>query len=362
MSVPPVLCITGESGSGKTRLLERLIPRLVSAGLRVAAVKHAGHVDVGPAGKDSNRLGQAGATPAIAVSPDATIVRHPDGETELPDLAEAYCSRCNIVLAEGFSRSVHDKIVISPGGGSPARATDSAALLVGDGPGCEVRRDDIDAVAEWVLQWHRRRLELREDLVGVVLTGGTSRRMGTDKSQLRFAGRSTLVRLCELLIDRLGEAWIVGRRPVTDALPKCVRWHPDVAGGLGPLGGIATALHVAASGPRPGGACVLACDMPAVGPRLLDCLLSARRRESPATVMLHPATGRVEPLPGIYEADAATSIAQSIEAGRLSVTAWLDEAEALAFAAPAELAWRLANINTPADLETLESRMQDGRE
>ena len=144
--------------------------------------------------------------------------------------------------------------------------------------------------------------------------------------------------------------------------PAMADLHLDIAGGLGPLGGIATALRVEAAGASSKSACVLACDMPAVGASLLDCLLDARGRESPATVMRHPATGRVEPLPGIYEANAATSIDESLEAGRLSVTAWLDETEARIVPAPPELAWRLTNVNTPADLEMLESQMHDGRE
>ncbi len=56
MSMQPlrVLGITGWSGSGKTTLLTRLIPVLVSRGLRVATLKHAHHAfDVDQPGKDS---------------------------------------------------------------------------------------------------------------------------------------------------------------------------------------------------------------------------------------------------------------------------------------------------------------------
>ncbi|MEK6617502.1 MAG: molybdopterin-guanine dinucleotide biosynthesis protein MobB, partial [Nitrospirota bacterium] len=42
MSIP-ILFFVGRSNSGKTTLIERLIPELVRAGYRVATIKHAGH-------------------------------------------------------------------------------------------------------------------------------------------------------------------------------------------------------------------------------------------------------------------------------------------------------------------------------
>lgn len=42
MSVP-ILSFVGRSRSGKTTLIERVIPELVRAGYKVATVKHAGH-------------------------------------------------------------------------------------------------------------------------------------------------------------------------------------------------------------------------------------------------------------------------------------------------------------------------------
>ena len=66
---PPILSFVGRSNSGKTTLIERVIPELTRAGYRVATVKHAGHgFELDTEGKDSWRHKQAGANTVIVIS------------------------------------------------------------------------------------------------------------------------------------------------------------------------------------------------------------------------------------------------------------------------------------------------------
>ena len=59
---PAVLAVSGVHNSGKTTLLEKLLPVLRSRGLKVGVIKHDGH-DFTPdvPGTDSYRLREAGA-------------------------------------------------------------------------------------------------------------------------------------------------------------------------------------------------------------------------------------------------------------------------------------------------------------
>ena len=59
---PAVLAVSGVHNSGKTTLLEKLLPVLCSRGLKVGVIKHDGH-DFTPdvPGTDSYRLREAGA-------------------------------------------------------------------------------------------------------------------------------------------------------------------------------------------------------------------------------------------------------------------------------------------------------------
>ena len=69
MSPCPCSASVAWSGTGKTTLLERLIPRLVARGLRLGVLKHTHHAfDMDQPGKDSHRLRQAGATQVMAAS------------------------------------------------------------------------------------------------------------------------------------------------------------------------------------------------------------------------------------------------------------------------------------------------------
>jgi molybdopterin-guanine dinucleotide biosynthesis protein MobB len=65
----PILGFVAFSGTGKTTLLEQLIPLLRRQGIRVALLKHAHHdFDIDKPGKDSYRLRQAGATQVMIAS------------------------------------------------------------------------------------------------------------------------------------------------------------------------------------------------------------------------------------------------------------------------------------------------------
>ncbi|HET6427564.1 MAG TPA: molybdopterin-guanine dinucleotide biosynthesis protein B [Phycisphaerae bacterium] len=357
MTVPPILCITGRSGSGKTHLLERLIGRLTADGLRVGAIKHCGHVAGGDSEKDSARLAHAGASPAVAAGAHAVEIRNARQEPPLTDLAAAFCRGCDLVLAEGYRRSVYDKILLS-GGQGPDRTHPSGSVQLIVGEGEQIARDDLDAIVAFVLSWYEQRRALSQRLLGIVLTGGGSRRMGFDKSRLKIGGVRILGRLCELLADRIGEVAIIGRPPEWNDIPICARWHPDTTPGAGPLGGIATALRVAAAGDPPRGVCVAACDMPAVSGDLLDYLLGGRDPGAAASVPWNPKTGMLEPLFAVYEPQSLPSIEQALHSGRLSVTDWLSSEGAHRLLVPDELGDQMANVNTPEDLDA----MRSGRE
>jgi molybdopterin-guanine dinucleotide biosynthesis adapter protein len=103
------------SGTGKTTLIENLIPLLVARGLRVALIKHAHHAfDVDQPGKDSWRHRQAGATEVLISSSARWALMHElrnRPEPELPQLLERL-SPCDLVLVEGFKKQPIPKLEI----------------------------------------------------------------------------------------------------------------------------------------------------------------------------------------------------------------------------------------------------------
>ncbi len=114
MSIP-IICFVGRSNSGKTTLIERLIPELVQAGYRVATIKHAGHgFELDTEGKDSWRHKRAGASSVIVVSKGSLALFSdvPD-EIKVEDLRDRFLDQhIDLVIAEGWKSEGYPKIVV----------------------------------------------------------------------------------------------------------------------------------------------------------------------------------------------------------------------------------------------------------
>ncbi|MEJ2766074.1 bifunctional molybdopterin-guanine dinucleotide biosynthesis adaptor protein MobB/molybdopterin molybdotransferase MoeA [Photobacterium sp. MCCC 1A19761] len=110
----PLLGFAAWSGTGKTTLLEAMLPELVARGIRVAVVKHAHHnFDIDKEGKDSYRLRKAGAGQILISSRyrRALITETPDAEASLPELiAQLDQTQLDLILVEGFKQLNFPKI------------------------------------------------------------------------------------------------------------------------------------------------------------------------------------------------------------------------------------------------------------
>jgi molybdopterin-guanine dinucleotide biosynthesis protein B len=120
-----VVGVVGRSGSGKTSLLEQLVPSVGSRGLLVGAVKHTSHgFEADRPGKDSHRLYASGAAAVALISRAqlATFTRLGDGSAPEVSLAAALRSlpaALDVVLVEGFSWEPIPRFVLVPESESP---------------------------------------------------------------------------------------------------------------------------------------------------------------------------------------------------------------------------------------------------
>ncbi len=121
--MPPIVSIIGESKSGKTTLIEKLISELKSRGYRVASIKHSVHkLDFDKAGKDSWRHLQAGSSATAIVSPDQVVIIKPASkEPDLKQIARLLGNECDIILTEGFKESTAPKIEVHRKAAGPIR-------------------------------------------------------------------------------------------------------------------------------------------------------------------------------------------------------------------------------------------------
>ncbi len=112
----PVVSIVGKSESGKTTLIERIIPELIDAGWRVATIKHSRRgFDIDREGKDSWRHRKAGARMTVMVSPEQiAVIEDVNQELDIGELRDRYiCGHdVDIVLSEGFKGNLYPKIEV----------------------------------------------------------------------------------------------------------------------------------------------------------------------------------------------------------------------------------------------------------
>ena len=140
-----------------------------------------------------------------------------------------------------------------------------------------------------------------------LVAGGLSTRMGRDKAALP-AGDATFLETIARAVAPLAVATtVVGRSG------SCFGYRAiaDLRPGLGPLGGIETALAHA----QTASVFLLACDLPRVSTALL-ALVADRADASPETIVV-PAdvSGRIAPLAGVYPTSARREVARLLDAG-----------------------------------------------
>jgi len=176
----------------------------------------------------------------------------------------------------------------------------------------------------------------------VVLTGGASRRMGTDKALLEIDGRPLARRVADVLVaaGAVSVVAVGGDLPALRAAGLVAIADPHQ--GEGPLGGIATALgHLADQDV----VVVLACDLPAVTPQGIRAVVDALGE---ADVAVPHAAGRLQPLHAAWRPRALPTIERVLGEGRRAVAAALDALEVVTVEGldPAGF----VNVNTPGDV------------
>jgi molybdopterin-guanine dinucleotide biosynthesis protein A len=180
-------------------------------------------------------------------------------------------------------------------------------------------------------------------MLGVVLAGGESRRMGRDKAQVEVDGELLWRRQVRVLRDA-GAARVVlarraGQAPID--FPDCVF---DAFADCGPLAGIHAALglgghsHVA----------VLAVDMPGIDAAWFSCLRGACE---PGVGAVAGHSELLEPLAAVYPAEGLPEAGARLERRELSVQAFVRELASAGLMSivqvPAGYAGRIASLNSP---------------
>ena len=179
---------------------------------------------------------------------------------------------------------------------------------------------------------------------GAVLTGGASRRMGTDKALLAVDGHP----LAGVAVAALRGAGAQSVSCIGGDLAGLAAAgfdaHPDDHPGEGPLGGICTALRLAPADI----VVVLSCDMPSIDAATVSALVASLADQPGADVAAPVVDGHVQAITAAYRRSARPGLVGAFEQGERAVRRAL---AGLSVQAIEGLdAHRLADVDRPEDL------------
>ncbi|ELL4666730.1 bifunctional molybdopterin-guanine dinucleotide biosynthesis adaptor protein MobB/molybdopterin molybdotransferase MoeA [Vibrio fluvialis] len=178
----PLLGFAAYSGTGKTTLLEALVPKLTAAGLRLGILKHAHHnFDVDKPGKDSYRLRKAGASQMLIASRNrfALMTETPDAEAEFDYLLQRFdAQQLDVILVEGCKNIAFPKIELHRAEvGKPwLHPNDDNIIAIAADETVEsslpqMNINDLDAIAKFVLDYVGKAGKPLESKTGKAETG-----------------------------------------------------------------------------------------------------------------------------------------------------------------------------------------------
>lgn len=173
--------------------------------------------------------------------------------------------------------------------------------------------------------------------------------MGENKAAMVFAGETLLRRAVGRLAAAVDETLVVGPETLQPLVPD-VRVVPDLVPGVGPLGGLYTALRSTTSAR----VFLVACDMPFVQPGLVRAMLAASVANQGAEAVILGDQGRVQPLHAVYTRACLPAVERSLSSDDHSLRSLLSRLSVLTM--DAETVRRedphgisAINVNTPED-------------
>ena len=186
------------------------------------------------------------------------------------------------------------------------------------------------------------------DLMGLVLAGGRSTRMGTDKGLLSYHGKPQREYLYDQMRPLCREVYLSIRPEQQESIPRGFACIADENKYRGPLNGLLSAHHA-----FPDAAwLVVACDLPLIDQEVLAYLVARRNPKAMATAFATRKTGLPEPLAAIWEPHGLKAAEIHLQTSQSSCPRKFLLNTETTLVVPEDDLW-VANANEPEEYEAL---------
>ena len=215
-------------------------------------------------------------------------------------------------------------------------------IVVSDGSSFDLAPDRIKlADGKWTLM---------EKATAIIMAGGGSTRMGTDKSMLPIEGRPIIEKTCRRLAACF-EQVIISANNADKFAFLGFEVVPDRVPEQGPLMGIASALEASANEIN----FVVACDIPNIEPGNIRRILSEAAGSDADIIVPTNGNGRHEPLFAVHRKSALQAINKVLSSGGRKISDVFD----LCKVKNIDLGASLVNLNTMAEYEEYRKNHND---
>lgn len=198
---------------------------------------------------------------------------------------------------------------------------------------------------------------LFEGINALILSGGDSSRMGTDKAWISYHGKPQVLWLYDLLESMGMPVWISARTQDPRLQGRnCCTDLPAYAGN-GPLSGVLSAWE---TGNRTAAWLIIGCDYPLYGEAEIRHLLAMRHANSLATV--YAPEGKPLPFPAIWEPAMLEILESGFQQQYYSMQGLLTKHISRLNIIPPLSALNLQGADTPEDMVKIRQQLRMNRD
>lgn len=191
----------------------------------------------------------------------------------------------------------------------------------------------------------------KENITGIILAGGKSSRMGTNKALLQYRGMSFIQHIINVMRPLVDRIIIVGKPEYyTDLKFKRI---DDVYKNSGPIAGIHAGLEDSTTPFN----LVLSCDVPLITEPLLKELIE--NIDENKDVVMIKSKGQPHPLIAIYQKQCGTLFDDLLSRGENRLLSALDHLKVKTISLSEANAFYVTNINYPSTLNKLNNEVID---